>query len=195
MQQQLKKMSVFFLSVCLLSACGTVKLKYVVYRDIPLHPAFTVVPLSYSAADNRFKAMVESSLIAMGISVVEAPLKKQTTMKIESNAMRAKREMQLHDSERRLHTDDIVETAMIYDQSKADYVILVNAETSVLKITRQSTGEIQAVIEYGLLDKAGSRFIKLQDTLISLGFNIKTISEEEKLKMEYPLKQKGLMRY
>ena len=195
MRQQLKLYAALLLAGFLLSACGAARLKYVVYRDVPQHPAFTVIPASYSAADDRFRVAVESSLLTMGLSVVEAPLIKTAEVQAESNAVRARREMQLHESEQAVSVDNLVATSMVYDQTKADYVILVNSETAVLKIIRQSTREIQAVVEYSLLDKAGSRFVKLHDVLESLGFKIKTVSEEEKLKMEYPLKQKGLMRY
>ena len=51
----LKMFFILILTGVLVSACGSSKLEYVVYRDVPQQPAFTVVPVSYSAADYRFK--------------------------------------------------------------------------------------------------------------------------------------------
>lgn len=195
MPRYLKLFSVFLLAGVFISGCGSARLKYVVYRDVPQHPAFTVVPVSYSAADYRFKESTELALIEMGLSVIEAPLKKKFNKKPESNALAAKRDMQLHGSEKSVSIDDLIEISEVYDQTKADYVILLNAETNVLKITRQATREIQAVIKYSVMEQSGSRFIKLHETLLNLGFKVKAVSKEEKLKMEYPLKEKGLMRY
>ena len=191
----LKMFFILILTGVLVSACGSSKLKYVVYRDVPQRPAFTVVPVSYSAADYRFKENTESALIEMGLAVIETPLKNKFKTKPESNALTAKRDMQLHDAVKSVSIDDFIETAEVYEQSKADYVILLNAQTNVLKITRQTTREIQAVIKYSVMDQSGSRFIKLHETLLNLGFKVKAVSKKEKLKMEYPLKEKGLMRY
>ena len=195
MQQYLKLFSVFLLAGVFISGCGSAKLKYVVYRDVPQHPAFTVVPVSYSAADYRFKENTELALIEMGLAVIETPLKNKFKTQPESNALAAKRDMQLHDAVKPVSIDDLIETSGVYEQSKADYVILLNAQTNVLKITRQTTREIQAVIKYSVMDQSGSRFIKLHETLLNLGFKVKAVSKKEKLKMEYPLKEKGLMRY
>ena len=195
MQQHLKLFFVFTLVGVFISGCGSAKLKYVVYRDVPQQPAFTVVPVNYSVADYKFKEETEASLIEMGLSVIESPLRKQSTIKSESNALRAKRDMQLTGSVKKTSIDDLVETSKIYDQLKVDYVILVNAETSALKITKRETREIQGVIEYTVLDKSGSRFIKLHDALLNLGFKVKVMNKDNRLKMEYPLKEKGLMRY
>ena len=182
------------LVIILAVACSS-KLEYVIYRDVPQSPAFAVVPASYTVVDNRFKSEVESYLVKLGLSVIEAPLVKQPEVEVESKAQRARDEGQLHEKEKVLSIDDLVETSIVYNSSKADYVILVNAQTDVLKITRKSTQEIQAVIKYSVLDKGGSRFVKLHDVLSNLGFKIKAISEEQKIKMEYPLKEKSLMRH
>ncbi|MCW8909227.1 MAG: hypothetical protein OQK76_01280, partial [Gammaproteobacteria bacterium] len=165
------------------------------YRDVPEQPAFTVVPVNFSVADYKFKENVELSLIEMGLSVIESPLLKQSDMKVDERLLRAKRNMKSDDYVKKVSINELIETSKIYNQSNADYVILVNAETSVLKITKRDTHEIQALIKYSVLDKSGSRFIKLHDALVSLGFKVRTVSREEKLKMEYPLKEKSLMRH
>lgn len=190
----LSKLLVFAVAITLLSACSS-QLKYVIYRDIPEHPAFTVLPVSHTYADYQFRSEVESSLLELGLSVVEAPIKIHTVAKPESRALRAKSEGKLSTASQSLAVNDLVMNSVVYDQSKADYVIMVDASTDILKIVRRSSSEIQAVIEYTVLDKAGSRFVKLHDVLKNLGFKIKTVSKKEKLKMEYPLKEKSLMRY
>ena len=65
---------ILILTGVLVSACDSSRLEYVVYRDVPQHPSFVVVPVSYSVADFRFKENTERSLIEMGLSVVEAVL-------------------------------------------------------------------------------------------------------------------------
>ena len=120
---------------------------------------------------------------------------KRPDTKMEANVRRVKRDMKLPDAIKHVSIDDMVDASKVYDETRADYVILVNAETAVLKITKLKTHEIQAVIKYTVLDQSGSRFIKLHETLLSLGFDVKAMSKKEKLKMEYPLKEKSLMRY
>ena len=195
MYRYLKMFFILVLAGGLVSACGSSSFKYVVYRDVPQHPSFVVVPVSYAASDYRFKENTESSLIEMGLSVIEAPLLKSAEMKAMSRSSRTIRDVQLDGSVKQVSIDDLVATSGVYDQVKADYVILVNAETDVLKITKRKTHEIQTMIKYTMLDKSGSRFIKLHEALLALGFKVKKVSKEEKLKMEYPLKEKGLMRY
>jgi len=52
-----------------ISACGSVQ--YVVSRDIPQNPSFTVVPLYQKYRDIEYAATMEKVMIDLGISVVK----------------------------------------------------------------------------------------------------------------------------
>ncbi|MDH5764617.1 MAG: hypothetical protein OEZ38_01270 [Gammaproteobacteria bacterium] len=176
-----------------LSACG-VNTQYVVHRDVPVHPSFTVIPTTYQVEDFQFKARIESFLIRLGLAVIETPLSKRPEVITKPESL-SKLNSSFSDKNKSLLTaKDLVDTSIIYDSSVADYILLANSEAGVLKLTQRPSGEILAVIEYTMLDKPGSRLIKLYEALNSLGFKLKKISTEEKSKMAYPLKEKSLMR-
>lgn len=65
------KNSIVFLGI-LFSGCATYA-QYVVLREVPLHPSFTVIPNSFKDEDSRFADLIANALIVNRVSVIERP--------------------------------------------------------------------------------------------------------------------------
>jgi hypothetical protein len=157
----------FFLTMA--TGCAP-KYIYVVQRDTPIKPVFTVIPSDstyYSAA--RLASDTELALIKLGLSVVNPPIRKSVTKKsgVEKEARDA--------SKGKASAEEIKEEFNVFDETNADYVIQIEARNDNFKIVKKDTLEILAVEKARLFSQyqGTSSEWKLYDLFTALGFTVK----------------------
>ncbi|ASJ38422.1 hypothetical protein M2G59_21320 [Vibrio vulnificus] len=127
----------------LLTACGSIQ--YITGRDVPQKPAFTVVTTYGTTKDLGYASKVELLLIDMGLSVVTPPARIKTekttgggaavesldhTAQIEVGAFTAK----------------VVQQYSFFDQTKADYIVIVDSINNTIKLIHKETKEVLLVL-------------------------------------------------
>ena len=149
--------------------CGGQKYIYVVQRDTPSKPIFTVFssdPTYYSAA--RLASGTESALIKLGLSVVNPPIQKSVTKKsgVETEAREA--------SKGKASAEEIKEEFYAFGDTTADYVIQINARNNSFKIVKMDTLEILAVERTDLIPQyqGSSSEWKIYEFFTALGFTV-----------------------
>ena len=136
------KYGLFIILLLTLTACGSVQ--YVVSRDIPQSPSFTVIPLYQKHRDIEYAATLEKVMIDLGISVVNAPKKGVKNTIISNNQL---------------------------IQTTATYIAITDSRNSIIKIIKRDTNEVIAVLDNIRDPKFKNRTIR--NAFKALGFNIR----------------------
>jgi len=130
------------LSACLLLAgCGT-NTVFVVQRDVPASPVFTVVPANDYMNQIDFANIVESYLLSAGAKVVQRPAWKEVKAEKQAAGLAAPSGIQVQGAQA-----SMTEWFAAFDSTNADYFVLTFADTRYIRIMQRSTKEILASFE------------------------------------------------
>ena len=126
--------------LCLTFAIGCVKHHYIVYREVPEAPTFVVIPLSHSEAEMAFSAIIEKSIMANGVKIVQRPVIKQheVVRSRDNDAFFSKK-----------GPEDVTESFSAYSipPDYADYFVLTTSAARRVKIYNPKTKEILAIFQ------------------------------------------------
>ena len=134
----MRKLSLLLLLI--LTSCST--REFVVLRDVPENPSFTVIPAYYAYSEIRFANKVEKCLIGARVKVISHP----GTKEIQTEEGKAKGKPT---SEPALEAAGkvIVEKYHQRESTDADYIVETYAISRQIKIIRNNqTQEILAVL-------------------------------------------------
>ena len=125
--------------------------QYVVRRDVPESPTFSVLPGTVSKSNMDFANTVTGLLISCGVKVVERPAMLSSYTESRSSGSVSAVGLDLSGGlaavggtgggkgEATAQNIDVVE---LYDQTRADYVIVAFQNSSHLRIVRRDTKEV-----------------------------------------------------
>ncbi len=128
--------------------CST---RYVVLRDVPLSPTFTVIPGSVSKENMEFANTVTGVLVSCGVRVVERPA--MLSGYAESRSSGSASALGITTSgglvsvggsgdSKDETTAQSVDVVDLYQRTSADYVFVAFASSSYLKIVRRDSKEV-----------------------------------------------------
>jgi hypothetical protein len=132
-------------SSLLIAACS--QTVFLVQRDVPSSPTFTVIPANDYLYQVDFATQIEGHLISCGVKVIVRPVSKE----IETRKSASQTEAFQEKAGEKEATQ--IERYHAVDETSADYIIQSYAEANFVKIIRRTTGEVLAAFEF----KTGSR--------------------------------------
>lgn len=130
----------FFLLI--LTGCYTHhETTFVVQRDTPQNPSFTVLPANHSYAQVEFANTIESCLIAAGVKVIQRP----ATKSVQTEEIKTKNKTT---SEPAMEGKGIAvtQTFRAYEKTNADYYIETNAIAQQMRVVKTDTQEVLAIL-------------------------------------------------
>lgn len=127
--------TVFPLTLVLMSCA---RHSYIVYRDVPESPTFTVLPTSQSTFELAFTVMIEQAIMSNGVRVKQRPEIKRSEI-IDSVDSRYESMSQKHEG--------ITESFEAYQvpDDYADYFVFTNRTTHRVKIIKSKTREVLTI--------------------------------------------------
>lgn len=133
------------ITVCLLlilTGCYTyTQTTFVVQRNVPQNPTFTVYPANHSFSEVTFANAIESYLIGSGVKVVQRPaLKSVQTEEIKTKDKRT--------SEPAIEGKGIAvtKTFWAYEPTDADYYIETNSISGQMRVVKTQTQEVLSIL-------------------------------------------------
>lgn len=175
----------------MVTGCAPIKYVYVVQRDTPTKPVFTVIPTVRTDSGTKLASDTEMALIKLGLSVVNPPIVKSVTKEsgeVDSESMQASESGEnaaKGASKGKESIGGIKEEYVVLDETNADYVIKVNPRLPIFKIIKKDGLEILAVgnsdifrQDYGpFADSDGNKTpilneYKIYDIFTALGFKV-----------------------
>jgi len=184
------------------TGCEPIKYVYVVQRDTPTNPIFTVIRMEATSSNTKLASDSEMALIKLGLSVVNPPIVKSVTTErgdVDSASMQESesgKNSAKGASKGKQSVGGIKEEYDVFDETNANYVIQVNARHNIFKIIEKDTREILTVgnsdifrQDYGPLAATEENQTsilneyKIYDLFTALGFKV------NKPKAERPVKK------
>ena len=131
----------FFCLLLTLTGCYVHQTTFIVQRDVPQKPTFTVMPANNSFSEVTFASTVESCLIGAGVKVVQPP----ATKSVQTEEVKTKNKTT---PERDLEGKGIAitETFWAYEPTDADYYIQTNSVSRQMKVVKTETQEVLAIL-------------------------------------------------
>ena len=140
--------------IVVLAGCTEITTKFVVRRDVPETPSFTVIPFNLYHKQLVFAGQIEEVLIYLGVKTYIRPaLKEIITKKGKGDEKFAGRSLGDGDSISELlmsgKTADAItiEEYLSYDDIKSEYIIHADVFSKRIKIIRTKTSEILVSFE------------------------------------------------
>ena len=133
----MKKLCIFLLLI--LTSCGSKE--YIVLRDVPENPSFTVIPADNYLSEVTFANRIERYLISAGVKVIQRPGMKHI------QAEQSKAESQ-STSDRSAESAGkvLTETYFMREPSTADYIVLTYRHSLQVRIIKNKTQEVLTVL-------------------------------------------------
>ena len=133
----LKKLCIFL--ILILTSCGTKE--YIVLRDVPENPTFTVIPADNYLSEVAFANRIERYLISAGVKVVQRPGMKH----IQTEQSEAERQSK-SDSSTEAAGKVLTETYFMREPTAADYIVLTYRHSLQIRIIKNKTQEVLTVL-------------------------------------------------
>jgi len=168
----------------MMAGCLQAQNNFIVMRDVPPTPSFTVIPFNFYHSQINFANQIEEALITLGVKTVERPSTKRVTTKKERVAQASdvdvdqKIDAMLFSGKSAQAIS--IEEYIAYDEIKSDYIISSDVLSNRVKIVRLETEEILATFIMHLDPLGGLendyKFKKnIQDALVALGINVRSL--------------------
>ena len=155
----MKPTAMLLLFVCLVVAgCAPKTELFVVLRDVPQDPSFTVIPANDYLYQIEFANKVEEYIISAGVKVVSRPALKEVEAKKEVGQEEAK------SGEAKGAHGTLTEKYIAFDETNADYIISTYADSRQIKIIKKTSKEILSTFELKAV-KRGDETIS-EDSLV-----------------------------
>ena len=132
----------FLCLLLILTGCYTIhQTTFIVQRDVPQNPTFTVMPANNSFSEVTFAHTIESCLIGAGVKVVQRP----ATKTVQTEEVKTKNKPT---SEPALEGKGIAvtETFWAYEPTDADYYIQTYSASGQMKVVKTETQEVLAIL-------------------------------------------------
>jgi hypothetical protein len=187
-EDKMKTLIIILLAI-MLGGCETTN-NFVVLRDVPTKPSFTVIPYNNYHYQGVFASKVEEALIALGLKTISPPTVKEVTkasgLNVQQNGVEQNEVVQKMTallSGKSAHAISI-EEYMAYEDIEADYIISSDEASKRLKIVMVKTKEIVATFTIdnsnsvnvsveGIRDYAFKK--QIQNALIALGIKVREL--------------------
>ncbi|MDP1677674.1 MAG: hypothetical protein Q8L88_12515 [Bacteroidota bacterium] len=139
-------MKIIILILGLMFASCATKFVYIVQRDVPEKPIFTVLPISDYLNQIEFSTAVEQYLMSAGVKIIQPPSSKAVETKRNiggaiGNVQLDKNEVRVADEQ---GSQTLIERYSALHETKADYIVETNSISRQVKIIAKSTQEIVA---------------------------------------------------
>lgn len=182
-----KKLLVLFIFILTLGCGQRIITKFVVQRDTPQNPIFTVIPFHSVMAKNEyynqivFSHRIEEVLVKLGVKTVNVPAVKSVskTIKEGSEATEVNEEKLFSSGKKAEET--LVEVFFAYEESSADFIIFTNVFNGRVRIVNKNSKEVVATFQITI----GSTVSKIEkeylfekiihDALNALGIQVKDL--------------------
>jgi hypothetical protein len=186
----MKKILILFIIVLLSGCVPQVKTTFVVSRDVPNEPSFTVLPFNNYYKQIEFANRVEAALIELGVKVIKYnPQPKEITRKmgIELEADQEAADI--------MNIGEIfitgkkeeaiaIETFIHYGEVKSNYIIYTDLWSERIKVVKKDSLEVLAsfIVTDSLSteDKEYNFKKVIRDALESLGIPVRELQEPQK---------------
>lgn len=132
----MKKLSIFLLLI--LASCGSKE--YIVLRDVPENPSFTVIPADNYLSEVSFANRIERYLISAGVKVIQRPGMKH----IQTEQSKAERQSSALSAEEAGKV--LTETYFMREPTSADYIVLTYRHSLQVRIIKNKTQEVLTVL-------------------------------------------------
>lgn len=183
-------MKTLFITLLAIMLGGCATNNFVVLRDVPTKPSFTVIPYNNYHDQGVFASKVEEALITLGLKTISPPTVKEVTKTsglnvqedgvVQSDVAQKMTALLSGKSAQALS----IEEYMAYEDIDADYIISSDEISKRLKIIMVKTKEIVATFTIdnsssvnvsvkGIRDHAFKK--QLQDALIALGITVREL--------------------
>lgn len=117
------------------------KTNFIVQRDVPQNPTFTVMPNNNSFSEVAFAQVVEACLIGARVKVVQLP----ATKSVQTEEVRTKKKTTPEPALEGKGTV-VTETYLAYEPTNADYYIQTNSVSRQMKVVKTETQEVLAIL-------------------------------------------------
>lgn len=188
------KLRLFFILFlpCLFLGCTTIVItRFVVSRDVPLDPIFTVIPYNNYYEQVNYANKIEECLIELGVKTVTRPTIKEIVKKQSlETGQKAQDINKLLMSNKKTEAITI-ESYYSYEEFNADYVIFSDYLSKRVKIVNKETREVLATFQIDI----GTTYSKemeeysfkkiLHGALKCLGINVKDLPAPPEQKYLY----------
>lgn len=132
----------FLCLLLILTGCYTIhQTTFIVQRDVPQNPTFTVIPANYTFSEVTFAQTIEGCLIGAGVKVVQRP----ATKSVQTEEVKTKNKPT---PEPALEGKGIAvtESFWAYEPTDADYYIQTYSVSRQMKIVKTETQEVLAIL-------------------------------------------------
>jgi hypothetical protein len=164
-----------FLIVCTaFFSCTRVSTKFVVLRDTPLKPVFTVIPFNNSYRQIDYANQVEEVLIKLGVKVEQRPTIKEIVTSKGLGEEKTVVDLYKSLAAGKKNESVVVESYLAYDEFKADYIVLSDLLSRRLKVINRNTKEVLTSLRMGRARGYGFEKI-IYDSLRSLEITVKDL--------------------
>ncbi len=131
------------LIIVVLTFISCTQQRFIVLRNVPQSPTFTVIPANNSLYQIEYANMVEGALLGTGVSVLSRPTIKQVTTKRQLGESSLSDE-ELNQIDRDVERATLIEKYRAYDGIMPDYLIATYAENERGRIEKTATDEVLA---------------------------------------------------
>jgi len=172
------------LIICLVLGCAKIT-HFVVLRDAPLNPIFTVIPYNNFYEQVNYANKIEESLIELGVKIVTRPTVKEIIKRQKTEAGQKVVDVNELLMSGKTAEAIVIESYFSYDEFNADYIIFSDVLSKRVKIIKKDTREILATfkIEVGTTSTEIKEYCFkkiLYDALKSLGINVNELPAQGK---------------
>ncbi len=183
----MKKVLFFILAMSFLVGCDAQTItSFVVLRDVPVNPTFTIIPFNYYHAQIAYANRAEEALIKSGVRTVSPPNLKEITKK---KSLAANKEGILGNilSSKKTAAAVTIESYFEYGDVSADYILRTDALSKRVKIIKKETREVLAsfiinenVLVASKIERDYGFNKVIHDSLESLGIKVRGLPEPPK---------------
>ena len=152
---------------------------YIVYRDVPPNPTFTVLPANDLLYQVHFANRIEEFIIGSGVKVNRRPASKyvETKQNIEK--------VNLGPVDAAIGGVMLTEVYRTTEEFTTDYIVETYADSKQIKFTNRKTNEVLSVfiLDEGLTKSDYEAHLEvIHDALEKLGVKVKTIEKKTEAK-------------
>ena len=133
----MKKLCIFLLLI--LTSCASKE--FIILRDVPKNPTFTVIPASYAYSEVTFANRIEKYLISAGVKVIQHPGIKHIQTEQAQGKSKATSELVSETAGKAL-----IETYRMRESTDADYIVETFHISGQIKISKNETQEILTLL-------------------------------------------------
>ena len=167
------RLLLFIGSVVVVSICGCAATPhgYIILRDVPDHPSFTVLPPSDEVEEIKCANRFEKYLIRAGLAVISRPAIKSVVMERQMEA--AESQATPSASETAAVGATIKESYWAYSEMQVDYLVHTDRRVGQVKIEKRETREILTIFDIHAWEDIEEK--RLREALEASGIRVRPL--------------------